>query len=82
MNVWFWPFATGPAEYYWAPGTGLAETLRRYLAFYVLTSLVWDAFGALGNTLLLLAFGAPILRALRRFRDRLEFVYQPQGSGP
>lgn len=78
MNLWFWPYAGGPAQQYWTPGTGLAETLRRYLAFYVLTSLVWDAFGAAGNVLLILAFGAPIVRALRRFRDRLGFVYQPE----
>jgi energy-coupling factor transport system substrate-specific component len=82
MNLWFWPFAAGPAQQYWTPGTGLAETLRRYLAFYVLTSLVWDAFGAAGNVLLILAFGAPIVRALRRFRDRLGFVYQPEWSEP
>jgi energy-coupling factor transport system substrate-specific component len=75
MNLWFWPFASGPAQQYWVPGTGLAETLRRYLAFYLLTSLAWDAFGAAGNVLLILAFGAPIVRALRRFRDRLGFVY-------
>ncbi len=80
MNLWFWPYAAGPAHQYWTPGTGLAETLRRYLAFYVLTSLIWDAFGAAGNVLLLLAFGAPIVRALRRFRDRLGFVYQPEWS--
>jgi energy-coupling factor transport system substrate-specific component len=77
MNLSFWPYAAGPAQQYWTPGTGLAETLRRYLAFYVLTSLVWDAFGAVGNVLLILAFGAPIVRTLRRFRDRLGFVYTP-----
>jgi energy-coupling factor transport system substrate-specific component len=82
MNLWFWPYAAGPAQQYWAPGIGLAETLRRYLAFYVLTSLVWDALGAAGNVLLILAFGAPIVRALRRFRDRLGFVYQPELRQP
>ncbi|HEU5098800.1 MAG TPA: ECF transporter S component [Roseiflexaceae bacterium] len=82
MNLWFWPYAAGPAQQYWSPGIDLAETLRRYLAFYVLTSLAWDALGAAGNVLLILAFGAPIVRALRRFRDRLGFVYQPDWSGP
>lgn len=82
MNIWFWPYATGPAAYYWTPGAGLAETMRRYLAFYVLTSLLWDAFGAVGNILLLLAFGRPVLRTLRRFRDRLQFVYRPDWSHP
>ena len=82
MNLWFWPFAAGSTQQYWTPGIGLAETLRRYLAFYVLTSLVWDALGAAGNVLLILALGAPIVRALRRFRDRLGFVYQPEWSEP
>lgn len=82
MNLWFWPFAAGPAAQYWTPGVGLIETLRRYLAFYVLTSLIWDAFGAAGNVLLILAFGAPVIRALRRFRDRLTFVYRPHWSEP
>ncbi len=77
MNLWFWPFSAGPADQYWVPGIGVAETLRRYLAFYLLTSLVWDALGALGNTLLIVCFGAPILRALRRFRYRLTYVYRP-----
>lgn len=77
MNISFWPYATGPAAQYWVPGTSPSDTLRRYLAFYLLTSLAWDAFGAFGNVLLIVLFGAPVLRALRRFRDRMGFVYQP-----
>jgi energy-coupling factor transport system substrate-specific component len=77
MNVWFWPFAIGPADQYWESGTGLIETLRRYAAFYVATSLVWDVMRTVGNVLLTLAFGAPTLRALRRFRRRFAFSYQP-----
>jgi energy-coupling factor transport system substrate-specific component len=77
MNLWFWPFSVGSTEQYWTPGIGLGETLRRYLNFYLLTSFVWDALGALGNVVLILSFGAPILRALRRFHDRLVFVYRP-----
>jgi len=74
MNVWFWPFAVGPSEQYWEPGIGLGETLRRYAAFYVATSFLWDAMRAVGNVLLTLAFGSATLHALRRFQRRFAFT--------
>jgi len=77
MNVWFWPFAAGPVEQYWTPGISLAETLQRYALFYVVTSLWWDALRAIGTIALMLAFGLPVLRAMRRFHQRFTFVYQP-----
>ena len=80
MNLWSWPFIAGPAEQYWSPGAGFADTLRRYLAYYVVTSLGWDILRAIGNMLMILGFGAPTLRALRRFQDRFEFNYQPDPS--
>jgi energy-coupling factor transport system substrate-specific component len=73
MNLTFWPFALGDSGISWQPGLGLAETLRRYWAFYLLTSLGWDAVRALFNVLLLLAFGRPLLVVLRRFRARLHW---------
>lgn len=80
INLWFWPWSTGAVAYYWTPGISVAETVQRYFAFYMLTSFVWDALGAAGNVLLILSFGAPILRTLQRFYDRLVFVYQPEWS--
>jgi energy-coupling factor transport system substrate-specific component len=80
MNLWSWPFIAGPAEQYWAPGTGFAETLNRYLAYYVVTSLGWDILRAAGNALVILGFGSPTLRALRRFQRRFDFDYHPAGS--
>ncbi|MCJ7660877.1 MAG: ECF transporter S component [Anaerolineales bacterium] len=77
MNLWAWPFIAGPAEQYWAPGTGFAETLNRYLAYYVVTSLGWDILRAVGNAVLILGFGSPTLRALRRFQRRFDFDYLP-----
>ncbi|PDV98348.1 ECF transporter S component [Candidatus Chloroploca asiatica] len=74
MNLWFWPFASGPVEQYWQAGIGLIETVRRYLTFYLATSLLWDIAGSLGNGLLIAAFGGPILRVLRRFQRRFAFV--------
>ncbi|PDW04330.1 ECF transporter S component [Candidatus Viridilinea mediisalina] len=74
MNLWFWPFASGPLDQHYQAGIGLADTLRRYAAFYLATSLAWDLAAAIGNALLLAAFGAPILRVLRRFERRFAFV--------
>jgi len=78
MNLWQWPFIIGPQNQTYAAGLGLLATLQRYLAYYLVTSLVWDAIAAIGNVLLILTFGAPALRALRRFRQRFEFNYTPE----
>ena len=77
MNIWFWPFATGPAEHYWQPGMGLGAILGRYGAFYLATSALWDGLRAAGNVALVLAFGAPTVRALDRFRRRFAFDFEP-----
>jgi energy-coupling factor transport system substrate-specific component len=77
INLWFWPFMAGPASQYMEAGLGLADLLRRYAAFYLATSLLWDTMAVLGNGLMLLAFGRPALRALRRFQQRFDFEYQP-----
>ncbi len=77
MNLWFWPFASGPIDQYYQVGIGIGATLRRYLAFYLATSLVWDLASGLGNALLIAAFGGAILRALRRFARRFTFIIRP-----
>jgi energy-coupling factor transport system substrate-specific component len=76
MNLWFWPFSP-PGTLSWSPGMGLAETLRRYGAFYALTSFAWDSLRAIGNAILILALGGPVLKELRRFRARFEFTVEP-----
>ena len=78
MNVYFWPYVLTPgqSEMYWQPGLGLLETLRRYAVFYAITSLWWDLMRALGNFALLLLFAAPVLRLLRRFRQRFYFIME------
>lgn len=74
MNLSSWTFLTGMG----VQVTTLRETLRQYGIFYVTTSLLWDLARGLGNVALMLAFGAPTLRALRRFHKRFSFTYQPQ----
>lgn len=75
MNIWFWPFAIGPDNQHWEPGIGLLNSLERYAAFYITTSLIWDLMRAFGNITLTLGFGLPTLRVLRRFRERFAFTY-------
>ena len=79
MNVWFWPFLASGVQgnTTWQPGMSLWPTLRNYLAFYLATSLWWDMGRAIGNGVLLLLFGAPILRVMRRFRSRFRFDVVP-----
>jgi len=77
MNIYFWPFAMGPAEQTWSPGIGLGETLSRYAVFYLVTSLGWDMARAAGNVALILLLGAPMVRALTRFRRRFHFEVRP-----
>lgn len=76
MNLWFWPFVFQPqqAEMYWQPGLGWRTTLARYALFYVTTSLWWDVGRGVGNALLILTVGRPVLRALERMRRRTEWA--------
>ena len=77
MNLWQWPYIAGPQSQSFTAGLGIRVTLQHYAAFYLVTSVVWDAAAALGNVVLILAFGIPALRALRRFKQRFEFRYLP-----
>ncbi len=72
INLWFWPFA-GIGDLYWEPGLGLAETLRRYQAFYLATSLAWDSLRAITNVVLIATLGPAVLKELRRFQARFHF---------
>lgn len=75
LNLYSWPFAApGMVEtssLYWAPGLGFIETIRRYVSFYLVTSLSHDAPRAVANGVLLLALGPPVLLTLERARRRL-----------
>ncbi|MGB8215445.1 MAG: ECF transporter S component [Anaerolineales bacterium] len=80
MNLWAWPFIAGPADQYWAPGISLVDTLHRYGVYYLVTSLAWDLVRSAGNVILIGLFGAPTLKALRRFEQRLVFWYDRPGQ--
>lgn len=82
MNLWTWPFIAGPSDQYWVYGVGAAETLQRYATYYLATSFIWDVARAAGNFMMLLVFGAPALRALRRFKRRFTFTYVAASGSP
>jgi len=76
MNLWFWPYIQQPqGGMYWEPGQGVVETVRRYAAFYLVTSLWWDLTRAIGNALLTWLMARPVLALLRRFERRFFFTY-------
>jgi energy-coupling factor transport system substrate-specific component len=78
MNLWFWPFTVGQGPLAWHPGLSAGATAHRYWSFYVVTSLGWDAAGALTNALLIAVTGVAVLRTLRRFSHRLSPVVELQ----
>jgi energy-coupling factor transport system substrate-specific component len=78
MNLYSWPFAApgvGPdTGLYWSPALSLGQSLARYGAFYIATSLVHDVTRALANVVLILFLGAPVIRLLERFRTRTSWA--------
>ncbi len=76
MNLWFWPYlGVGPSSaMLWQPGLSLGEAAVRYARFYLATSLLWDLGRGVGNAVLILIAGRPILRLLRRFTRRFTFT--------
>lgn len=76
MNLYTWPYLAGDPRLTWTPGASAGDALRRYVAYYLATSLLWDSAAAAGNVLLLAALGLPTVRALTRFRGRLQYQVQ------
>ena len=77
MNLWFWPFAAGSSELGWDAGAGGLENLRRYGTFYMATSGWWDSARAVGNAVMVVVLGAPLLAALDRAARRMRLDVRP-----
>jgi energy-coupling factor transport system substrate-specific component len=82
MDLWDWTFFRGAPDLGWQPGLSLSETVGRFVGFYLLTSLAYDAFRAIGNAAMVIALGAPILGALARLRARWQLELVPAASAP
>lgn len=71
MNLWSWPFLAGGSAIGWAGDLGALDNFRRYVRFYLVTSLGWDVFRAVGNAALVVILGRPFLAALDRAARRM-----------
>jgi energy-coupling factor transport system substrate-specific component len=73
-DIYGWvTFYRGVENVGWIPGMSAADSLAQFGRYYVLTSVVWDAFRAAGDSVAVLVFGAPVLMALGRLRARLGY---------
>lgn len=74
LDVTDWvPVFRGNPTLGWTPGMAPGTALMHFTRFYALTSFGYDTFRAVGNAVMILALGAPVLAALTRFRSRLTF---------
>jgi energy-coupling factor transport system substrate-specific component len=71
MNLWSWPFLTTGSAVAWDPGAGGATNLHHYATYYMATSLAWDSFRAVGNAVLVIVLGRPLLGAMDRAARRM-----------
>lgn len=78
MNLWSWPFQAGDPAQSWQAGLSFLDGVKRYLAYYAVTSLWWDVFAAAGNVLLIILFGLPTLKVLMRFKEKFLFETGPE----
>lgn len=78
LNLWFWPFIVTQGDIAFVPGANIAENAGRLIAFSVATSWGFDLPRAVGNAALIVALGAPALRALRRTHRVAAFEQTPQ----
>ena len=73
-DIWGWvAFYRGVENIGWIPGLSAADTLAQFGRYYTVTSLVWDAFRAVGDSVAIVVLGTPVLMALGRLRARLGY---------
>ncbi|TGO06040.1 ECF transporter S component family protein [Serinibacter arcticus] len=74
MNLWFWPFAVGPAtSISYSPNASLGTNLGSFLSYTLVTStLTWDTIRAVTSVVGIAVAGPAVLAALRRAKVRPE----------
>jgi energy-coupling factor transport system substrate-specific component len=75
-SLYFWPYALNAPDIGWEAGLGWMETIRRYGRYYLVSSFVWDTTRAIGNFLIMLALGSPLVKVLERFRRRARISWE------
>lgn len=74
MDVTDWvPGYRGNPTIGWSPGIDTSTALIHFARYYALTSFAYDTFRAVGNVIMVLALGAPVMAGLARFRARLSY---------
>lgn len=69
VQTWTTGFQTG-GPLGWSPELAPAVRLAHFVRFYLVTSLAYDTFRAVGNALMVLILGAPVIAAMVRLRAR------------
>ncbi len=78
LDIQDWvPVYRGNPTLGWQPGMDAATALVHFGRYYLLTSIAYDTFRAVGNALMVVALGAPVLAALARLRARFSFEVVP-----
>jgi energy-coupling factor transport system substrate-specific component len=71
MNLWLWPFMTSGSAIAWDPSAAFVQNLRHYATYYVATSFAWDTFRAIGDAVMVVVLGRPLLACLDRAAKRM-----------
>jgi energy-coupling factor transport system substrate-specific component len=78
VDIFDWTtYYRGDPDLGWTAGMAPLTALRNFTRFYIVTSAAWDSFRAVGNAVMVLALGAPVIAALRRYRARFTLVIEP-----
>ena len=75
MDVWNWTFFAGSPGLGWHPGLAPLNSLERFTRYYLVTSLGYDSFRAVGNALMVLLLGLPVLAGLHRIGRRFQLQW-------
>jgi energy-coupling factor transport system substrate-specific component len=81
MNLWSWPFLTTGSAVAWDPGASAAVNLHHYATYYMATSFAWDTFRAVGNAVLVIVLGRPLLGAMDRAAKRMHLRVAETANG-
>ncbi len=77
LDIWDWSLLRDSPGIGWIPGLSPADEIGRFFHFYVLTSVGWDLFRGVGNVILIVTIGRPVLMAFGRLRRRFGVVIEP-----
>ncbi|MHB8394069.1 MAG: ECF transporter S component [Candidatus Dormibacteria bacterium] len=76
MDIWNWTFFAGSGQLGWQPGLAPLSAMARFLRYYLVTSLGYDSFRGVGNALMVLLLGLPILAGLHRVGRRFHLEWE------